>query len=74
MLAGVYLALEDALFLLHPPSCVLQQWPPQYGVVCVALKVSESGLSCCWVTELQGGPITSFRMVGHMGGIEAVGS
>ena len=25
------------------------------GVVCVALEVSEDGLSCSWVTELQGG-------------------
>ena len=44
------------------------------GVACVALEVSESGLSCCWVTELQGGLTTSFRMEGHSGGVEAVGS
>ena len=44
------------------------------GVVSVALEVSESGLSCCWVTELQGGLTTSLRMVGHSGGVEAVGS
>ena len=44
------------------------------GVVCVALEVSESGLSCCWVTELQGGLTTSLGMVGHSGSVEAVGS
>ena len=44
------------------------------GVACVVLEVSESGLSCCWVTELQGVLITSLRMVGHSGGAEAVGS
>ena len=44
------------------------------GVVCVALEVSEGGLSCCWVTELQGGLTTSLRTVGHSGGVEAVGS
>ena len=44
------------------------------GVVSVTLEVSESGLSCCWVTELQGGLTTSLKMVGHIGGIEAVGS
>ena len=44
------------------------------GVVCVTLEVSESGLSCCWVTELQGGLITSLRTVGHSGHVEAVGS
>ena len=44
------------------------------GVVCVTLEVSEGGLSCCWVTELQGGLTTSLSMVGHMGGVEAVGS
>ena len=45
-----------------------------HGVVCAALEVSESGLSCCWVTELQGGLTTSLRMVAHSGGVEAVGS
>ena len=44
------------------------------GVACVAQKVSEGGLSCCWVAEVQGGPTTSLRMVGHMGGVETVGS
>ena len=43
------------------------------GVVCVALEVSEGGLTCCWVTELLGGLATSLRMRGHTGGIEAVG-
>ena len=43
-------------------------------VQCVVLEVSESGLICCWVTELQGGLTTSLRMVGHMGGVEAAGS
>ena len=61
------------------PHCTL---PPVFsssghhsdGVVCVALEASESGLSCCWVTELQGGLTTSLRTVGHSGGVEAVGS
>ena len=44
------------------------------GVTCYALEVSEGGFSCCWVTELQGGLNTSLRMVGHSGGIEAVGT
>ena len=44
------------------------------GVVCVTLEVSEGGLSCCWVTELLGGLITSLRTVGHSGSVEAVGS
>ena len=44
------------------------------GVVSVTLEVSESGLSCCWVADVQGGPITSLRTVGHSGGVEAVGS
>ena len=44
------------------------------GVACVVLEVSESGSSCCWVTELQGGLTTSLRMIGHSGGVEAVGS
>ena len=44
------------------------------GVVCVALEVSEGGLVCCWVTELQGELTTSLRMVGHSGCVEAVGS
>ena len=44
------------------------------GVVCVALEVSESDLSYCWVTELQGGLATSLKMVGHSSGVEAVGS
>ena len=43
-------------------------------VACDALEVSESGLSSCWVTELQKGLTTSLRMVGHSGGVEAVGS
>ena len=44
------------------------------SVVCVALEASESGLSRCWVTELQEGLPTSLRTVGHSGGVEAVGS
>ena len=44
------------------------------GVVCVTLEASEDDLSSCWVTELQGGLTTSLRMVGHSGGVEAVGS
>ena len=44
------------------------------GVVCVTLEVSEGGLSCCWVPELQGGLTTSLSMVGHSGGVEAAGS
>ena len=35
------------------------------GIVCVALEVSESDLSCCWITELQGGLTTSLRTIGH---------
>ena len=45
------------------------------GVACVALEASDDGLSCCWVPELQElGLSTSLRMVGHTGGVEAVGS
>ena len=44
------------------------------GVVCVTLEPSEGGLSCYWVTELEGELITSLRTVGHSGGVEAVGS
>jgi len=44
------------------------------GVVCVALEASEDGLSCRWLSELQGGLSTSLRMVGHTGGTEAAGS
>ena len=44
------------------------------GVTCHALKVSEGGFSCCWVTELQGELTTSLGTVGHSGGVEAVGS
>ena len=44
------------------------------GVVCVTLEAGEGGLSCCWVTELQGGLTTSLRTVGHSGSVEAVGS
>ena len=44
------------------------------SVVCVTLEVSEDGLSCCWVTELQGGLTASLRMVSDGGGVEAVGS
>ena len=44
------------------------------GVVCVTLEVSEDGLSCCWVIELQEGLTTSLRTVGHSGGVEAAGS
>ena len=44
------------------------------GVVCVTLEASEDGLSCCWVTELQGGLTTSLRMVDHSGDVEAAGS
>ena len=42
------------------------------GIVYVALEVSQNGLSCCWVTELQVGFTTSLRTVGHMGHVEAV--
>ena len=34
----------------------------------------QSSLSCGWVAELQGGLTTSLRMIGHDGGVEAVGS
>ena len=44
------------------------------GIACVALEASEDGLSCCWVTELQGGLTTSLRTVGHTGSVETVGS
>ena len=44
------------------------------GVACTALEVSESSLSCCWVTELQGQLTTSLRTVGNSGGVEAVRS
>ena len=44
------------------------------GVACVTLEASESGLSCCWVTELQGELITTLWTVGHTGGNEAAGS
>ena len=44
------------------------------GVACVTLEASEGGLICCWVTELQGGLITSLRTVSHSGGVEAAGS
>ena len=37
------------------------------GVAPVVLEASEGGLSCCWVTEVQGGLTTSLRMVGHTG-------
>ena len=43
------------------------------GVVCGALEVSEGGLICCWVTELQRGLATSLSMVSHSGGVEAAG-
>ena len=44
------------------------------GVACTAMEVSESGLGCCWVTELQEGLTTSLRTVGHSGGVETVRS
>ena len=44
------------------------------GVVHVTLEVSEDGLSCCWVTEVNKRLVTSLRMVGHSGAIEAVRS
>ena len=44
------------------------------GVACTTLEVSEGGLSCCCVTELQEGLITSLRAVDHTGGVEAVRS
>ena len=43
------------------------------GVTCVVLEATESGLSCSWVIELQGGLITTIRLVGHSGGVEAAG-
>ena len=74
----------------HKPSAMQHtlQWkedctfPPVFfssghhsdGVVCVTLEVSESGLHCCWVSELQGGLTTSLRTVGHRGGVEAAGN
>ena len=68
--------------LLWKENCPYYTLPPVFsssghhsdGVVSVALEVSESGLSCCWVTELQEGLTTSLRMVGDMGGVETVGS
>ena len=68
--------------LLWKVNCYCQTFPPvpsssghhSDGVVSVALEVSESGFSCCWVTELQRGLTTSLRMVDHSGGVEAVGS
>ena len=66
-----YLVVEG---VLHPPFCAVQHCHHSDGIVCVTLEASESGLSCCWVTELQGGLTTSLRMVGHSGGVEAVGS
>ena len=44
------------------------------GVVCVTLtlEVRDGDLSCCWVTELQGGLTTSLSMVGHTDVAEAV--
>ena len=44
------------------------------GVVGITLEVSESGLGCCWVTELQGEFTTSLRTIGHTSGVEAVRS
>ena len=58
----------------HPRSCVLSSGHHSGGVACAALEFSESGLSCCWVTELQGGLTTSLGMVGYSGGVDAVGS
>ena len=60
----------------HGPLSPMSSCSGHYsdGVVCVALEASESGLSCCWVPELQGGLTTSFRTIGHSGGVEAVGS
>ena len=68
--------------LLWKEDCPCYTLPPVFsssghhsdGVACVTLEVSESGLSCCWVTELQGGLATSLRMVGHSGGTEAAGN
>ena len=44
------------------------------GVACATLEVSESGLSFCWVTEMQWELPTSLRTIGHSGGVEAVRS
>ena len=62
--------------------CAFYTFPPvlsrnghyRDGVGCVALEASESGLSYCWITELQGGLITTLWTVGHTGGVEAAGS
>ena len=81
--------LIDIMFHLnvHGSTFTLQSkkhifFPPVFSssshhsdsVVCVTLESSEGGLSCCWVTELQGGLTTSLRTVGHSGSVEAVGS
>ena len=71
----------------HRPPCaytMCYHLPPVFSssdqhsdvVVCVALEFIniEAGLSCCWVTELQGRLTTSLRTIGHSGGVEAVGS
>ena len=68
--------------LLWKVNCHCYTLPPVFsssgyysdGVACIVLEVSESSLSCCRVTELQEGLTTSLRMVGHSGGVEAVGS
>ena len=41
------------------------------GVACTALKVGESGLSSCRVTELQEGLFTSLGTIDHSSAVEA---
>ena len=64
--------------LLWKKHCLCYTLPPVFsssgyhsdGVACVALEVSESGLSCCWVTELQEGLTTSLRLVVNLHNIK----
>ena len=73
MYMGLRFTLQSKKHTFLPPVCSSSGHYSD-NVVCVTLEVSEDGLSCCWVTELQGGLTTSLRMVGHSGGVEAVGS
>ena len=68
------LAIKHTLLCYTLPPVFSSSGHHSDSVVCVTLEVSENGISCCWVTELQGGLTTSLRMVGHSGGVEAVGS
>ena len=68
--------------LLWKENCHCYTLPPVFsssshhsdGEVCVTLEASESGLTCCWVTDLQGGLTTSLRTVGHTSCAKAVTS